>query len=48
MLFIPFDRVVNWARPPIITILLILMNVFIYFTFQSNENQIMVESGVVA
>jgi len=43
MLFIPFDRVVNWARPPIITILLILMNVFIYFTFQSNENKVMMD-----
>ncbi len=39
MLFIPFDRAVNWRKPPIITILLVLANIFIYFTFQVDENK---------
>ena len=39
MLLIPFDRKIDWSHPPIITLLLVLINVVVYFTFQGNEDQ---------
>lgn len=39
MLFIPLEKAIDWKKPPVITIALILINTFIYFVFQSNDNE---------
>lgn len=38
MLVIPLTEKISWKNPPYITIFLILINVFIYFGFQFNDN----------
>lgn len=38
MLLIPFDRKLDWKKPPLITIMLVIVNVVVYFTWQSSEN----------
>lgn len=38
LLLLPFDRRVDWKRPPLITIALILINCFIYFVLQAPDN----------
>lgn len=39
MLLIPFDRAIDWSRPPVMTISLVLINVLLFFTWQSGEDQ---------
>ena len=39
MLLIPFDRAIDWSRPPLMTISLILINVLLFFAWQGNEDQ---------
>lgn len=38
MVLIPFDKKFDWKKPPVITLLLIVINVLIYFTFQFNDD----------
>jgi len=37
MLIIPMTGKISWRNPPFITILLILMNCFVYFVIQSGD-----------
>ena len=39
MLIIPVSRQPDWRKPPIVTLLLILLNCLIYFGLQSNDEQ---------
>ena len=39
MIIIPFDRKLNWSRPPVITLTLILLNVFCFFVWQAGDEQ---------
>lgn len=38
MLFIPISDKLSWRNPPIITIIFILINCFVYFAFQFDDN----------
>lgn len=38
MFIIPVGNRVNWKRPPVITLLLILINCFVYFAFQAGDH----------
>ena len=44
MILIPFDRAIDWSRPPIMTISLILINVLLFFSWQSGEEQALVDA----
>ena len=39
MILIPFDRSIDWSRPPVVTITLILINLLLYFGWQGGEHQ---------
>ena len=39
MLLIPLTDKISWRNPPIVTILLILINCLVYFIFQFNDNE---------
>ena len=39
MFFIPFFRKVDWSNPPLVTILLIVLNCLIFVIFQSNDSK---------
>lgn len=39
MLAIPLSGKMSWRNPPLVTVILILLNVFIYFVFQLNEDE---------
>ncbi len=39
IMLVPLDRIPDWRHPPLITILLILVNVLVFFVFQINDNQ---------
>ena len=39
MLFIPLEKAIDWKRPPIITLILIIVNTFSYFAFQGDDNE---------
>lgn len=39
MLFIPLEKNIDWKRPPVITIALIIINVICYFGFQLNDDK---------
>lgn len=39
MLFIPLEGKISWKNPPVITILLILVNCFVFFVCQSGESR---------
>lgn len=39
MLIIPFDKRLDWRNPPVITLLLIIINSLIYVAFQSQDDQ---------
>lgn len=38
-MLVPLDRVPDWRHPPIVTLLLMLANVLIFFTWQINDDQ---------
>jgi len=40
MIFIPFFKKIDWSQPPIITLLLIVVNCIIFMVFQSNDNEL--------
>ena len=37
MFIIPLEKSINWRRPPLATLLLVVANVFIYFSFQAGD-----------
>ena len=39
MFFIPFFRKIDWANPPLVTILLIVANCLVFIIFQSNDDK---------
>lgn len=39
MLLLPIDRPIDWRKPPIVTLLLVLINVLIFFTWQHNDGE---------
>lgn len=39
MLILPFFRKIDWHSPPVITLLIILINVFVYFVMQSGDEE---------
>lgn len=40
LLLLPFDRRIDWKRPPVVTLALIAINCLIYFGFQSDDEAI--------
>ncbi|PHS24689.1 MAG: hypothetical protein COA83_07555 [Methylophaga sp.] len=45
MLIIPFDKKLEWRNPPIITLILIAVNILIYFSFQLHDDEKMAEAS---
>ncbi|PCJ31701.1 MAG: hypothetical protein COA90_05380 [Gammaproteobacteria bacterium] len=45
MLIIPFDKKLDWKNPPVFTFLLILVNVIVYFSFQLNDDEKLMEAS---
>ncbi|MFW5425900.1 MAG: rhomboid family intramembrane serine protease [Methylophagaceae bacterium] len=45
MLIIPFDKKLEWQNPPFITLILIAVNVLIYFSFQLHDDEKMLEAS---
>jgi len=39
LLIFPAERRINWSKPPLATLGLILVNVLVFFIFQANENE---------
>jgi len=39
MLFVPLYKKIDWKHPPVITLLLILINCAVYFGFQTQDNE---------
>ena len=39
MLIIPAEHPLDWKRPPLITLLLILLNTLIYFAYQGGDEE---------
>lgn len=37
MLIIPFDRKINWSQPPLVTLLLVVANLFAFFIWQAGD-----------
>jgi membrane associated rhomboid family serine protease len=37
-MLIPFDRKIDWSRPPVVTLLLVLINIIMFFGWQSDDN----------
>lgn len=37
MLILPAEHPLDWKRPPVITLLLIVLNTLIYFAYQGND-----------
>ena len=37
MLILPAEHPLDWKRPPLITLLLIVLNTLIYFAYQGND-----------
>lgn len=44
MLLIPFDRAIDWSRPPVMTITLVLINVLLFATWQRGEHQALMDA----
>lgn len=40
MIFIPFFKKIDWSNPPLVTLLLILANCLIFFTFQGDDEKL--------
>lgn len=45
MLIIPFDKKLDWQNPPLITLILIAVNVLVYFSFQLHDDEKMLEAS---
>ena len=39
MLIVPIENKLNWKRPPVITLLLIIINCFIFFSYQIKDSE---------
>ncbi|WP_457670372.1 rhomboid family intramembrane serine protease [Thiolapillus sp.] len=39
MIIIPFDRKLDWRNPPIVTLVLIIVNILCFFVWQSGDDQ---------
>ena len=39
MLIIPLEKAFDWKRPPVVTLLLIVVNVFVYLVIQTHDDQ---------
>ena len=39
MIVIPFDKKIDWKTPPTVTLLLIIINIVIYFSFQLHDDE---------
>ncbi len=39
MLLLPLDRPIDWRKPPVVTLILVLINVLIFFTWQHNDGE---------
>ena len=44
MILIPFDRAIGWSRPPLVTIALVVLNLLLFFAWQSGEDQALQEA----
>ncbi len=44
MLIVPLSEKMNWRNPPWLTVLLILVNIFIYFGFQRNDGRVYLDA----
>ncbi len=44
MLIIPMTNKLNWKNPPVITLSIILITVFVFFAFQGNDHQRFIEA----
>lgn len=44
MLLLPIDRACDWRRPPLVTLLLVLLNVGSFFLWQSGDDQAMLKA----
>lgn len=40
MLILPMERRLDWKNPPLVTLLLIALNVLIFFTYQADDDQL--------
>ena len=40
LMLLPLDKKIDWKNPPVVTLLLILINVVIFYSFQSNDESI--------
>ncbi|MEJ2398917.1 MAG: hypothetical protein P8Z67_11940 [Gammaproteobacteria bacterium] len=38
MFFLPLDRMPDWRNPPLITLLLLVINVLCWYIWQANDN----------
>jgi hypothetical protein len=38
-MLIPFDRKIDWSHPPVVTLLLVLINIIIFFGWQSGDTE---------
>lgn len=39
MLLLPIDRPIDWRKPPLVTLILVLTNVLIFYTWQHNDDK---------
>lgn len=44
MLIIPFDRKIDWSHPPVVTVLLILLNALFFFGWQAKDDRRLAEA----
>jgi len=45
LMLLPLDKKVDWKHPPVVTILLVIINAFIFYAFQSHDDAIEVEAA---
>jgi len=45
VLIIPFDKKLEWQNPPFVTLILIAINVVVYFSFQLHDDEKMAEAS---
>ncbi len=44
MLVVPVTRKINWKKPPVVTIAIILIAVFVFFVIQRNDHQLSIQA----